>query len=198
MWERPLSRFQRAIPLSIALFGATAVSARQDNLGVRVTLSIRGGQTTFKTGETIRLVASFAANGPDWGLDTHTQSTASLSDRLIVSPSAGVLDILAAVGKIPSDTGTVHYPLGDRPQEVTVVANQFFRFDRAGDYQLILRTKRAQRGVGPAAITPLLETNAVSIHVVQVVGGRGAGARRESARRILWIVRRRSDALGSL
>ena len=126
----------------------TAATATTMFPGVKCVLRARDGQTQFRGGETIHLIASFTSDRPGTKINRFVQNNrgmAKLGD-IQISPASGVTDPLS---ELPAPNfldvnGYVPEPvaLGEKPVEFPFVLNDFARFDQTGVYQVTLATTR--------------------------------------------------------
>ena len=117
--------------------------------GLICKLQTEGGRAQFQQGEIIRVKASFAAQKPGvYKLNRLVQSRpSSLSfGKFWVSPTAGATDplgdlpaqtFIAISGYVPPPT-----PLEEKPVEISLVLNEWLRFDRAGRFQIYFTAPR--------------------------------------------------------
>jgi hypothetical protein len=133
---------------------------------VHVSLSIRGGKTTFRSGEPIRLVLSFTATQPGYTVNDLVGRETRLPDEIAITPETGVVRWFERYGGFTPDFALAR-GLSTQPVDLTVPLNYQFRFDQAGEYTVRVRTRRASavgmRGAGGATA---LETNAVTFRIV--------------------------------
>ena len=111
---------------------------------LHVQLSLRGGKTTFRQGEAIRLILSFTADRAGYILDETTTIPASPIDDVIVSPNTGVfhwLDRYSEGFRYSPDYSAL-FPVSATPATVELALNQWVRFDAAGEYTLRIVTRR--------------------------------------------------------
>lgn len=149
---------------------------------VHVSLSIRGGKTTFRSGDPIRLVLSFTASQPGYSVNALVGRESRLPDEITMTPATGVVGWFERYGGSTPDV-IVGRALSSQPVDLTVPLNYQFRFDEPGEYTVRIRTRRAgavgMRGTGPATV---LETNAVTFRIVPMTAeDEAAEVRRLSA-----------------
>ena len=128
---------------------ATAPDAATPDLsGVKCVLRAQNGQSKFRMGETIRLIASFTSDQSGYKINRFVQGNRGMATlgAVKVTPEVGVIDPL---GEIPAPTmmsvnGYVPEPvmLGKKPVEFPFDLNDWARFDQTGAYQVTLATSR--------------------------------------------------------
>ncbi len=136
------------IQLSNSASAPTTAATATAFPGVKCVLRAENGQTQFRRGETIHLVASFTSDRPGYKINRLVQNNRSalkLGD-IEISPSQGVIDPL---GELPPQdgifiSGFVPEPvtLSKKPVEFPFVLNDWARFDKTGVYQITLATAR--------------------------------------------------------
>lgn len=123
-------------------------AAAQNPSGVTCALQTEGGKTRFQMGELIHVTASFAAATPGYKLSPFYQSRPSLLSfgTFFVSPRVGVADPL---GDLPPQQAIIvngyvpdPVPLSDKPYKMTMLLNEWVRFDQPGHYRCYLTTRR--------------------------------------------------------
>ncbi len=116
--------------------------------GVHCVLRTANGQTQFRRGETIHLVASFTSDRPGYKITRFVRDDRGMATlgAVKVTPADGVTD---PIGELPPPTflaiaGYVPPPvaLGEKPVEFPFVLNDWARFDKTGVYQVTLTTSR--------------------------------------------------------
>lgn len=138
--------YAAAAPLTFEAQQQAAVA--QNPPGVTCALQTEGGKTRFQMGELIHVTASFTAATPGYKLSPFYQSRPSALSfgTFTVSPRAGVADPLGGLppqqvisinGNVPSPV-----PLSDKPYQMTVLLNEWLRFDQPGHYRCYLATNR--------------------------------------------------------
>lgn len=117
-----------------------------DNVEVR--LSLADGKTVYRMGETIRLMLSFTANRDGYTLDQHTSKPAPSLDEVILSPSAGVFEWAKEYrrGAPYYNDVIINAKLSAAPTDLTLLLNNFVRFDKPGKYSVKVKTKRVSTG----------------------------------------------------
>ena len=151
---------------------ATSPSAQEPARHVRVSLSIRDGKTVFRSGEPIRLVASFTADRPGYQVDTAIDKNARLEDQIEVTPENGAFrwrELLSTPDSYGRDYGNSS-ALSARPVDMTMPLNYWFRFDEPGDYTVRVRTRRVRVAADTLREmpSPWLMTNAVTFKIVMM------------------------------
>ena len=116
---------------------------------VHVSLSIRGGKTTFRSGDPIRLVLSFTASRPGYSVNQLVGRESRLPDEIAITPETGVFRWFERYGGFTPDV-ILGRALSTQPVDLTVPLNYQFRFDEPGEYTVWVRTRRASAvGGGP-------------------------------------------------
>lgn len=173
--------------VAVLLFNASATITRADEIapaaadaataslsGVQCALRAENGQTKFRQGETISLVASFTSDRAGYKINRYVQNNRGLAKlgEINVTPPENVTDPL---GEVPESgvlmiSGFVPepMPLGAKPVEFSFVLNDWARFNKPGIYQVTLTTTRVfaaksdgQRGradfiFGAASASPIV------------------------------------------
>ena len=127
---------------------AVADAATPSLSGVKCVLRAANGQTQFRQGETISLVASFTSDRPGYKINMFVRDDRGMATlgAVKVSPSENVTD---PIGELPPPTflsvmGNIPSPmtLSEKPVEFPFVLNDWARFDKPGVYQVTLSTAR--------------------------------------------------------
>ena len=125
-----------------------AAALAQNPPGVSCALQTEDGKTRFQMGELIHVTASFAATTAGYMLSPYYQSRPSALSfgTFTVSPRDGVVDPL---GTLPPEqfimiNGYVPDPvtLSNKPYKMTVLLNEWLRFDQSGHYRCYLTTHK--------------------------------------------------------
>jgi hypothetical protein len=98
---------------------------------VHVSLSIRGGKTTFRSGDPIRLVMSFTASQPGYSVNEIAGRENRLPDEFIITPATGVVRWFDRYGGSTPDF-VLGRALSTQPVELTVPLQLPVPFRRAG------------------------------------------------------------------
>lgn len=149
---------------------ATASPTQELARHVQVSLSIRDGKTVFRSGEPIRLIASFTADRPGYQVDTTIDKSARPEDQIQISPEDGVFrwrELYSTPDAYGRDYGT-SLRLSERPVGMTMPLNYWLRFDAPGEYTVRVRTRRASAAGERDMLPPLLTTNEVTFKVVMM------------------------------
>jgi hypothetical protein len=151
--------------------GAQVAAPRLEDIPrhVGVRLSIRDGKTAFRSGEPIRLIASFTADRPGYVVDTMIDNDARMEDEILIAPERGVLrwqELYLMPDARTRDVVTSN-ALSTTPVEMTLPLNYWFRFDEPGEYTVRVRMRRvySSPGLPFSPSVPWLTTNAVSFTV---------------------------------
>lgn len=168
---RPMQGALSCLLAGIFVLGLAAPARAQGAAeGVRAALSLAGGKAVYRAGEPVRLVLSFTSERAGYAVNTTTTKPASPIDQLVVAPEAGLarwLDEYSGAHRYSPDYADIRQLTG-QPVTVTLVANDWFRFDRPGRYTARVKTFRAL----PAGREPTLDsliiltTNEVIFEVV--------------------------------
>ncbi|HEY2846215.1 MAG TPA: hypothetical protein VGI80_00260, partial [Pyrinomonadaceae bacterium] len=157
--------------VSLVVVTTLAVSLHaQDSRELKAELSLAGGKTVFRSGETVRLVITFTSNTPDYTVDVDRET---YLDKLSIDPTAGLFDRIADFyGGPPSFSDSISLnQLSTEPVNVTVSLNDYFRFETAGKYTVRLTSKRVRRKEAGTREwdpgTPIeVKTNPISFEIV--------------------------------
>jgi len=147
---------------------ATASPTQELARHVKVSLSIRDGKTVFRSGEPIRLVASFTADRPGYQVDTTIDKSSRPEDQIQISPEDGVFrwrELYSTPDAYGRDYGT-SFRLSERPVGMTMPLNYWLRFDAPGEYTVRVRTRRVTAVGEREMLPPWLTTNEVTFKVV--------------------------------
>lgn len=159
-----------AVPAALAATGTTAFEAAharavtENPTGVALSVRFLDGRSTFRPGEIIRLDLQFSGTVPNqWALYPPRRYSCGRPDTetFRLDPAEGTVDpladcsegLLAWIKAWPPrpDGGTAaqgfglltpQAPLEERHQAVTVILNDFVRFDRPGKYRLFVTSRR--------------------------------------------------------
>ncbi len=116
--------------------------------GVKCVVRTQNGQTQFRQGATISLVASFTSDRPGYQINRFVQRNFGMAriGDIKITPTDGVTapqgdlpepNFLAVNGYVPEPVA-----LSEKPVEFPFVLNDWARFDKPGVYQVTLSTKR--------------------------------------------------------
>jgi hypothetical protein len=155
----------------LLLFTAVALASQ-----VKCELSLEGGKTQFRSGETIGLQLSFTADGPGVSVNATTTEPPSPIDTVVLTPMKGAFSWLEdqARGKRYSpDYAQIVTAEPNQSVSVTLTLNDLYRFDRPGHYTVHITTRRVSVGDGSSNGSPPfsdhpqeLTSNDVSFDVV--------------------------------
>ncbi|HET6980283.1 MAG TPA: hypothetical protein VFI24_28370 [Pyrinomonadaceae bacterium] len=149
--------------LLLILFVATIAQSQTPSTDVRVKLLLVDNQTTFRTGEPIRLVMEFTSDVPGYTVDTIPDSGGPFSETISVSPDAGVnhwYDEMTRGYQYPRDVFSSQ-KISATPTRLPITLNNTLRFDQPGRYTVKITTRRVSRNI-------VLTTNEVSFDVVNM------------------------------
>jgi len=168
---------------------------------VVATLRLEGAQTTFKSGQPVRVILSFTGAAERYVVNSLVYPETPFPDRYIFTPADGVAKVYHE-GYSP-DYLTTRGITGE-PIELRITLNEYFRFDKAGHYSLKIESSRVFVPSGPTALdltrTPPVATNSVEFDIVpmtaeeeaqelrmkkQIAATRGAQAAEVEARKEL-------------
>ncbi len=127
--------------------GATTAFSQDAANHLHVQLSLADDKTHYRIGEPIKIALSFTADREGYQLDITGDRPPSGEDDITVSPDTGVfhwLDQASARYWSDHDARGVT-PLSATPQRVTLALNDWFRFDRPGQYTVRVTTRRVSR-----------------------------------------------------
>ena len=136
------------VPLPNSASAPTTAATATTFPGVKCVLRAENGQTQFRIGETIHLVASFTSDVPGYKIRRLVQRNRGMMElgNIKITPADGVTYPL---GQLPEPSffdynGPVIEPvaLGEKPVEFPFVLNDWARFDKTGVYQVTLTTAR--------------------------------------------------------
>jgi hypothetical protein len=157
--------------VGVLVVGCAAPARSQESAeGVRATLALAGGKAVYRAGEPVRLVLAFTSEREGFVVNTTLTKPASPVDQLSVAPEAGLarwLDEYSGGHRYAPDYADIRRLTGE-PLTLTLVANDWFRFDRPGRYTARVKTHRvspAGRDHTPGGVISLT-TNEVSFEVV--------------------------------
>jgi hypothetical protein len=154
---------------------------------VHASLSVADGKKVFRSGEPVRLVTSFTADGPGYQVDTMIDKNARLEEQIEITPEKGVFrwqELQQLPDGYGRDYGT-RSKLSGQPVDMKFPLNYWLRFDEPGDYTVRLRTRRVRYSTDGRTETalPWLTTNTVAFAIVMMGDDEeGAEARRISTR----------------
>jgi hypothetical protein len=151
------------------------VTSSQRSVPVTLTIRFADGRSQFRPGETIPLELEFDSHVPKrFVVDgaTYDRSGRLTIDEFLVEPDEGVsdplLDYFAFGGFIGGGIRTFGV-LGEKPFTVGLDLNEWFRFEKAGVYNLSMRSRRvSDDATGPSAIESVVpvESNTVSFEIL--------------------------------
>ena len=150
------------------LLSNSAVQTATPPSDVHVRLALRDGQTTFKSGEAIRLQLTFTADKPGYKVETSADTAAPQTDRISVTPDDGLFHWKDRLEPRPFPVDSVVVTdLSTSPATVEVPLNKTVRFDKPGDYRVRVTTRRVSPdGFGGLSRSTIsLATNEVTFHV---------------------------------
>lgn len=161
--------------LLAAQSGATLAGAPQpQDLAQRVhaSLSVADGKKVFRSGEPVRLVTSFTADGLGYQVDTTIDKNARLEEQIEITPEKGVFrwqELQQMPDGYGRDYGT-RSKLSSQPVEMKFPLNYWLRFDEPGDYTVRLRTRRVRYSADGRTDTvlPWITTNTVAFTIVMM------------------------------
>lgn len=136
------------VPLPNPASAPTTAATAATFAGVKCVLRAENGQTQFRRGETIHLVASFTSDVPGYKINRLVQRNRGMMElgNIEITPADGVAYPLGQLTE-PSFfdyNGPLIEPaaLGKKPVEFQFVLNDWARFDKTGVYQVTLATAR--------------------------------------------------------
>jgi len=156
----------------LVLLTVPASVLAQDAAPVRVTLALSDGKQVYRAGEPIHLVMSFTSDRDGYQLNDTTTKPAHAADVVSLSPDSGAYAwsdyYTGGAGYLP-DYASIS-PITTKPKTVALTLNDWYRFDRAGRYNVKVTTTRVsgpggRMGDGAAL---RLTTNEVSFEVVEM------------------------------
>jgi hypothetical protein len=133
---------------------------------VRAELSLKDGQTQFRTGEPIVLDLAITADDPGYSINTTTAQLGSQIDDITVTPSDGVFDWLAG-HRFSLDYASVADLKPGQTEHLEVLLNSVYRFDKPGNYTVNVTTTRVY-GSSNASQRVSLTTNGVTISLTSM------------------------------
>jgi hypothetical protein len=145
------------------------VADAQGAAAVRVKLSLADDKTVYRSGEPIKLILEFTADGGGYQVDTMPDRSEPTSDAVSVSPDSGVRhwleEYLGGRGYARDVISLANLSTG--PTRVELLLNDSVRFDRAGKYSVKVTTRRVSlASPSPDSRPPIiLTTNGVSFEV---------------------------------
>jgi hypothetical protein len=153
----------------VAWLSWPGAAGAQDAPPVRVRLSLADGKTVYRSGEPIKLILEFTADGGGYQVDKIPDRSEPTSDAVSVSPDSGVshwLEEYLGGRGYPRDVISLA-KLSPIPTRVELVLNDSVRFDRAGKYSAKVTTGRVSLVSPSPGVRPpvVLTTNAVSFEV---------------------------------
>ena len=125
-------------------------------------LSFANGASSYHSGEPIRLVITYQLADADCYLVSDT--VPSRMDHIELTPASGIFRWQEDDGS-GSDASVWSKLDAGKPAASTLVLNDLFRFDEAGDYTVQVRTHHLHCGQYSSAESTELVTNAVRFHV---------------------------------
>lgn len=140
-------QYSHRFALLISLFFIFAQNSLSQNpyQPVSVNLSFADRKKIYKTGETIRLVMSFTSTHDGYSVSTGVESSDTIQDEVMISPTEGVFDWKKAYmrGAQYTSDAIVLNKLSAEPVKIELPLNYFVRFDAVGKYSVRVKTKRA-------------------------------------------------------
>jgi hypothetical protein len=163
-----MNRNFRSLLLANVFFAFSSVVFSQSG-DVEARLSLAGGKTVYRMGESIRLVLSFTAARDGYKLEQTAAGVPLSLDDVILSPHSGVFDWAYEYrdGKRYYDDTSSPAKLSAVPTDLEFPLNNFVRFDKPGRYSVSVKTERVSTGnFGEKNYSHLsLQTNQVSFEV---------------------------------
>jgi hypothetical protein len=157
------------LALGLVLLSQYSASAQQSPV-VHVHLSIKDDKNTLQAGEPIVLVLAFTAAVPGYRIDEVTTEPASPVDQILLSPTAGVyqlLDDYSREGRYSPDYSTGNELQPGLPVTIKLPLNAIYRFDEPGRYTVRVITSRVSKLESPDPKSPgPLTSNEVSFDTV--------------------------------
>src|SRR5206468_3757086 len=136
---------------------------------VHVKLMLADNKTTYRTGETIKLILEFTADHDGYQADTVPDRNEPTSDSISISPDSGVYHWLEEInGNRLGGRDVVSFmPLSTAPTRVELLVNDSLRIDRAGRYSIKVTTRRVSNISSRHEFSPaiVMTTNEVSFDV---------------------------------
>ena len=128
----------------LLVFSATAFSQENYDNNVQVRLSLSDGKTIYRMGEPIRLVLTFTAKSGRYNLLMSSEKMVSSPDEVFLSPGKGAFAWAAQNerGKYFMNDYFGYGELSEKPIDIYLALNDFFRFDKPGRYSVYIKTKR--------------------------------------------------------
>jgi len=136
---------------------------------VHVHLTLADNKTTYRLGETIKLILEFTADSEGYQTDTIPDRNEPTSDSLSISPDSGVFRWLEQINGNRMGRDVMSYVrLSTTPTRVELLVNDSLRIERPGRYSAQVTTRRVSpasksRGDFPPSI--VMTTNEVSFDV---------------------------------
>ncbi len=127
---------------------------------VSVELRVGGGRTRFFQGEVIPLELAFSSSTPEryrFNGATYDRSGRMEIERFHLEPAAGAVDPLRdyfASGIFLGGGLRMEGLLGEEPEVIRLVLNEWLRFDRPGDYRLFVTSRRLKDLTAEEAAAP--------------------------------------------
>lgn len=131
--------------LALFSFVLSSVALSQNSeVGPQVRLVPVNGKTVYRIGEPIYLSLVFNSQGGEYYLLMSSEQMVSTPDEVILTPIEVVFDWRARYerGKYFMNDYFGYTKLSEKPINVDLALNDFFRFDRPGKYSVYVKTKR--------------------------------------------------------
>ena len=176
------------------LFFSTAVFSQAITTDVNAELSLVDGKTIFRMGEPIRLSLIFTARNAEYNLLISSEQMVNLPDEMILSPSERAFSWRAQYerGKYFMNDYFGYAKISEKPINIDLVLNDFFRFDKPGKYSVYVKTKRVlaagDKSRFDGKLIPLI-TNAVEFEVK----GMSETEEREEVKRLGALIDSKND-----
>ena len=165
-----MTRLGKLVFLLMALVCLSSpVFSQNPPTDVHVHLTLADNKTTYRIGETIKLVLEFTADREGYQADTIPDRNEPTSDSISISPDAGVYRWLEEInGNRLGGRDVISYaPLSTNPTRVELLVNDSLRIDHPGTYSIKVTTKRVSNRSSRHEFSPaiVMTTNEVSFDV---------------------------------
>ncbi len=169
---KALRKFVYVLAALLILASATAVFGQVVPSDVHVKLSLPDNKSTYRIGESIKLILEFTADSEGYRADTIPDRTESGSDTVLVSPDSGVYHWLREYGGRGYRDVSSAVDLSKTPTRTELVLNDSIRFDNAGRYSVKVTTSRVSRISSTRDFQPrlVLTTNEISFEIQPMNG----------------------------
>ncbi len=130
--------------LAIFVLAVSSAAFSQNEVGPQVRLVPANGKTVYRMGEPIYLSLVFNSRGGEYNLLLSSEQMASTPDEILLTPTGGAFDWRARYerGKYFMNDHFGYTKLAEKPINVDLALNDFFRFDKPGKYKVHIKTKR--------------------------------------------------------